>query len=111
MTLLYEIFGAVKLVKNADFDKYKYCGYSIGFDVHGIFPMLRGGFGKNLIIFDADISSYSYVHNKKKDILILGEGPTQGLEDTILTAKKKYSINFSEQIFVSHGQNLSNLEL
>ena len=30
----------------------------------------------------------------KKDILILGEGPTQGLDDTKITAKVKYAINF-----------------
>ena len=30
----------------------------------------------------------------KKDILILGKGPTQGLEHT-LTAEKMYSINFT----------------
>ena len=33
----------------------------------------------------------------KKDILILGKGPTQGLDDTKLTAKAEYSINFTEQ--------------
>ena len=32
----------------------------------------------------------------KKDILILGRGPTQGLEST-LTAEKMYSINFTEK--------------
>ena len=32
----------------------------------------------------------------KKDVLILGEGPTQALDDTKLTAEKKYSINFTE---------------
>ena len=32
----------------------------------------------------------------KKDILILGEGPTQGLYDTTLTVEKKYSISFTE---------------
>ena len=31
---------------------------------------------------------------KKKDILICGKGPTQGLEHT-LTAEKMYSINFT----------------
>ena len=31
---------------------------------------------------------------KKKDILTLGKGPTQGLEHT-LTAEKMYSINFT----------------
>ena len=33
----------------------------------------------------------------KKDILILGKGPTQGLGSTILTAEAEYSINFNEQ--------------
>ena len=32
----------------------------------------------------------------KKDILILGRGPTQGLENT-LTTEKMYSINFTEK--------------
>ena len=31
---------------------------------------------------------------RKKIFLILGEGNTQGLDDTTLTAEKKYSINF-----------------
>ena len=42
------------------------------------------------------MSSSVHVDNKKKDILILGEGPTQGLDDTTLTAEKKYSINVTE---------------
>ena len=33
----------------------------------------------------------------KKDILILVKGPSQGLDDTTLTAEKEYSINFNEQ--------------
>ena len=37
-----------------------------------------------------------YGDNKGKDILILGEGPTQGLEDTTLTAEAKYPINFTQ---------------
>ena len=48
-----------------------------------------------MIIFGADMSSSRHVDNKKKDILILGEGPTQGLNDTTLTAEKKHSINFT----------------
>ena len=35
-----------------------------------------------------------YIDNKKKDILILGVGPTRGLEHT-LTAEKMCSINFT----------------
>ena len=32
----------------------------------------------------------------KKDILILGKGPTQELEDPTLTLEPEYSINFTE---------------
>ena len=41
------------------------------------------------------MSSSVHVDNKKKDILIQGRGPKQGLEHT-LTAEKMYSINFTE---------------
>ena len=36
------------------------------------------------------------IDNKNKDISILGEGPTQGLEDITLTAEAKYPINFTQ---------------
>ena len=35
-----------------------------------------GGTGRNVIIFGVDMNSSAHVDNKKKDILILGEGPT-----------------------------------
>ena len=35
-----------------------------------------------------------HIDNKKKDILVLGGGPTQRLEST-LTAEKTYSVNFT----------------
>ena len=38
----------------------------------------------------------AHVDKKKKDILILCEGPTQGLDDTIRTGEKTYSIKFTE---------------
>ena len=37
------------------------------------------------------MSSSVHVHNKKKDILFLVEGPTQGLDDITLIAEKRYS--------------------
>ena len=40
------------------------------------------------------MSFSAHIDNKKKDILVLGIGPTQGLEHT-LTAEKMYSINFT----------------
>ena len=52
--------------------------------------------GKNVIVFGADMSSFVHIGNENKDILILGEGPTQGLDDTTLTAEAKHPINFTE---------------
>ena len=43
-------------------------------------------------IFGAYMSSYVHNDNKNKDILIIGEGPTQGLDDTTLTAEGDYPI-------------------
>ena len=80
------LFGAVKLVKIPDIDKYKYSGHGTSFDRRGTFSFPTGGFGCNVIIFGVDMSSSLHVDKKKKDILILGESPTQGLDDTILTA-------------------------
>ena len=37
-----------------------------------------------------------HVDNKEKDILILGEGPTQELDGRTFTAGKKCSINYTE---------------
>ena len=42
------------------------------------------------------MSSYGNFDNKGKDILILGEGPAQGLVDTTLTVEAKYLINFAQ---------------
>ena len=89
------LFGAVKVTKNADIDKYKYSGYGIRFAARGTFLFPSGGLGQNVIISGADMSSSVHTNNKKKDILFLDEGITQGLEDTTLTAGKKYSINFT----------------
>ena len=49
--------------------------------------------GKNVIIFGADMTSSVHDNNKGKDILIVGERPTQRLNDTTLTAEAKYPIN------------------
>ena len=48
---------------------------------------------KMLLFFGADMSSSVHIDNETKDILILGEGTTPGLDDTTLTAEAKYPIN------------------
>ena len=85
------------LTKNADPVKYKYFGYGIGFDARGVFSLSDGnGFGKNAMIFGADMSSSVHI-DKRKDILIHDKSTIEGLDDITLTAEKKCSINFTEQ--------------
>ena len=50
------------------------------------------------------MSSSVSVDYKGKDILSLGEGPTQGLDDTTLRAKAKHPISFTQSVkrFVLH---------
>ena len=94
-TLENDLFGAVKLTNHVDIDSYKYSGYGTGFDRKASYS-IGNEIGKNVIIFGVDMSSSSHIDNKKKDILILGKGPTQGLEHT-LAAEKLYSINFTKE--------------
>ena len=42
------------------------------------------------------MSSSVHTDSKNKDVLLLGEGPTQGLDDTTLTAEARYPINFTQ---------------
>ena len=83
------MFGAVRITKNTD------VGYGIGFDRRGVFTHPTGSFGNNAIMFGVGMSSSVHIDNKRKDILILGKGPTQGLGENSLTAEKMYSIDFS----------------
>ena len=73
------MFGAVNLTKHIDIELYKYSGYGILFGGKGFFS-IGDKFGRNIIIFGVDISSSPHIDKKKKYILILGKGPTQGLE-------------------------------
>ena len=50
-----------------------------------------GSIGKSVIM-----SLSVHIDNKIKDILILGEGPTQGFDYTTLTAEAIYAINFTQ---------------
>ena len=82
-------FEAISLTKHTDIDQYKYSGCGIGFDRKGEFSF-GNGYGRNCIIFEVEMSY------KKKDILIVGKGPTQGRDGTTLTAEKFYLIKFTE---------------
>ena len=57
------LFGAVKLTKNVDPEKYRYSGY--GFDARSKFSWSGDSWGKN-VIFRVDNSSSVHADNKKK---------------------------------------------
>ena len=64
-------FGAVKLTRNTNFEKYKYSGYGIGFDGPGHFLLSVGsGLVKNVIIFGTDIILSVHINNKNKYVLV-----------------------------------------
>ena len=89
------LFGSIKLTKNADPDKYKYNGYGIEFDLRSESSLPDGSLSTNVTNFGVDMSSSVHIDSKKKDILILGKDPTQGIDYTTLIAQAQHSINFS----------------
>ena len=77
------LFDAVTLTENVDTDKCKYSGYGLGFGRHEFFSHPSGGTDRNVIIFGVDMSASTKIDNRKKDILILGRSPMQGLQHTL----------------------------
>ena len=71
-------------------------GYGIGFD-RKIFFSIGDDVDRNVTIFGVDMSSSPHINNKRKYILILGKGTTQGLGKDSLTAGKLYLISFTKE--------------
>ena len=82
-------------LKNSDKEKYVYSGYGILFDSAGSWSFDNDSAG-NVTIFGADNSSSSHSDNRKNIFLILGEGPTFGINGSFESREKKFSINFSK---------------
>ena len=74
------------LTKSADPDKYGYSDNGIGFDAPSNYS-INGEYGKNAIILSVDNSISVHADNRKQNILVIGEGPIDGLDDTTITAK------------------------
>ena len=104
-----------KFIGNADPYRYSYRGYGTGFDSCSfadlifLFPDFERD--KNAVIFWVLNASVN-IDNEKKDILVLDEVLTQGLDNNMIIAKAKYSINFSKlqsKFCLSHPYNGSNI--
>ena len=98
------LFGAMQITKNAtDNSKNNYKGYGICFDERSQFghTMTEGGRthitnGRNVLIFGADMSFSVHATNKANHIYVMGDGFTQGINDTTLYVEKSYFRNFTE---------------
>ena len=90
------LFGGVKITENAtDTSKHKYEGHGICFDEGGMFSMGNINNGRNVLIFGVHENSVIHLNNKASNILIMGNGFVQGIDDTTLYAEKIYSQNFT----------------
>ena len=65
-TLGNHLFGAIKLIKINDPDKYAYSTCGVGFDARSQCLWLDGSLGKNVVSFGADMSSPVHFDNKNK---------------------------------------------
>ena len=92
------LFGAMQITKNAtDNSKNNYKGYGSQFG----HTMIEGGRthitnGRNVLIFGADMSFSIHATNGVNHIYLMGDGLTQGINDTTIYAEKKYFRNFTE---------------
>ena len=69
-----------------DADKFIYSGYGLGFDSTSQFTHPQGGMARNIIIFGVDLSNSVHATNKTQNILRLGHGLTQKVNNTTIYA-------------------------
>ena len=89
------LFGGIKLAKNTALINMNTQAMKLNLIQKGNFLHSSGTTGVNMILFGANMSSSVHANNKTKDVLILGEGFIQGLEDITLYGEKMYSVNFT----------------
>ena len=98
------LFGAMKITKNAtDNSKNNYKGYGICFDERSQFghTITEDGRahttnGRNVLIFEVDMSFSVHATNRANSIYVMGDGLTQGIHDTTLYVEKNYWRNFTD---------------
>ena len=97
-TIQNALFGAMQITKNAtDNSKNNYKVYGICFDERSQFghTITENGLIKKLI-FGVDMSFSARATNKANHIYVMGDGLTQGINDTTLYVEKNYWRNFTD---------------
>ena len=83
------LFRTTSAVKTSDKENYIYRGYGITFGSAGSWSF-EDNFARNVIIFGADNSSSPHSDNRKNNFLILGQGPTYGINENIGSSEEKF---------------------
>ena len=103
-TIQNALFGAMQITKNAtDNSKNNSKRYGVCFDERSQFShtVTEGGFayitnGKNVLIFGVDMSFSAHATNRANHIYLMGEGLTQGINETTIYVEKNYWRNFAD---------------
>ena len=103
-TIQNALFGAMQITKNAtDSDKNNYKGYGICFDERSQFGHTITEDGRahttnrrNVLIFGVDMSFSAHATNRANHIYLMGDGLTQGINNTTLYVEKNYWRNFTD---------------
>ena len=103
-TIQNALFGLMQITKNAtDNSKNNYKGYGVCFDERSQFSHTITGDGRaqttngrNVLIFGVDMSFSAHATNRANHIYLMGDGLTQGINDTTLYVEKNYWRNFTD---------------
>ena len=88
-------FDAVILTSNTIKGDCSYYGHGIVFNGSGL-QNFSNEFTQKLVSFDADNSQLKNLEISYNNFLVLGEGPTDEINDKISQREKRFSINFTE---------------
>ena len=89
------LIRATSIVKDCDEEKYVHSGYRMIFDSAGSCSF-HSETARNVIIFGVHNSSSSHAENCKNNVLVLGTGPTFGINGRFGSPEKNFSIDFSK---------------
>ena len=103
-TIQNALFGAMQITKNAtDNSENNYKGYGICFDERSQFShtitedgRTHTANGRNVLIFGVDMSFSAHATNRANHIYLMGDGLTQGINDTTLYVENNYWRNFTD---------------
>ena len=72
-----------------------YSGYGITFDSAGSWSF-DNDFARNVVIVGVDNKSSPHANNRKKNFLMLDEGPVYGINGSFRSPERRFSINFTK---------------